>query len=148
MISHIRIERLLEIFAQEAPRTPKTQKWRNFREKNSKKILRGKNHQKSLYTYVRNRVIFLLSPVPSKNIENCDLRNILNEPVFEKIFFRVSGIPPKWKRVENFWFQKLLEIILMVILSPHMGILGENWRHGVTYKSKNVKIEIGLNPLP
>ena len=87
MISHIRIERLVGIFAQGGPQDPENPKMAQFSGKNSKKILRGKNHQKSLYTYVRNRVIFLLSPVPSKNIENCDLRNILNEPVFEKKYF-------------------------------------------------------------
>ena len=27
-----------------------------------------------------------------------------------------------------------------------MGIIGENWRHGVTYKSKNAKIDIFTPP--
>ena len=32
-----------------------------------------------------------------------------------------------------------------VILSSHVCNLGEKWRRGVVYKSKNAKIEIGLN---
>ena len=90
---------------------------------------------------------FRLSLVPSKNIENCDLWNILNFQNLEKKF-GVSEIPPKWKKLESFWFQNLLEIILMVILSPHTGNLGENWMHSVTYKPKSAKIEIGLNRPP
>ena len=34
----------------------------------------------------------------------------------------------------------------MVILSLYWGNLGVKWRNGVAYKSKNAKIEIGLNP--
>ena len=36
----------------------------------------------------------------------------------------------------------------MVILSLYWGNLGVKWRNGVAYKSKNAKIEIGLNPPP
>ena len=57
------------------------------------------------------------------------------------VFFEFLEFPQNEKKVENFWFHKLLEII--VILSPHMG---EKQRHGVAYKSKSEKIEIGLTP--
>ena len=108
MISHIRIERLVGIFAQGGSQDPENPKMAQFSGKNSKKILRGKNHQKSLYTYVRNRVIFLLSPVPSKNIENCDLRNILNEPVFEKNIFSSFGNSPKMKKSRKFLISEIV----------------------------------------
>ena len=107
-----------------------------------------KNYDISLCQYVRNWNIFHLRPVPSKNIENCALENFLKKIFFEKKNFGVSGIPQKRKRVKKFWFQKSIGIILMVILSHHRGNLGKKWRYGVTRKSKNAKIEIGLNPPP
>ena len=36
----------------------------------------------------------------------------------------------------------------MVILSFYWGNLDVKWRNGIAYKSKNAKIEIGLNPPP
>ena len=107
MISHIRIERLVEIFAQGGPQVSENPKMAQFSGENSKKILRGKNHQKSLYTYVRNRFIFLLSPVPSKNIKNFALKNILNEPVFEKNIFSSFGNSPKTKKGRKFLISEI-----------------------------------------
>ena len=65
---------------------------------------------------------------------------------FDKKILGVLGIPPKWKKGENFEIYKSIENIFMVILSPHWGVLGEKWRYSVTSKSKYAKIEIGLNP--
>ena len=89
----------------------------------------------------------------------CKIQNFLSSSILgefpnpRKIFFskKISGdlgMPLKWKKEENCKFYKSIENILMVILSPHWGVLGEKWRYSVTRKSKNAKIEIGLNPPP
>ena len=107
-----------------------------------------KNCHFRLCQYVRIWIIFRLRPKKAKSVENWFLSNKSCKTFFEKKNFGVSGIPPKWKREENFEFYKSIENILMVILSPHWGVLGEKWRYSVTRKSKNAKIEIGLNPPP
>ena len=66
------------------------------------------------YAYVQNLNIFHLTPVPSRNIKICALENFLKK-YFSKKKLGASRIPKKRKWV--FWFQKSLEIILMVILS-------------------------------
>ena len=95
-------------FAQGVPQDPENSKVAQFSGKNSKNTLRGRNHQKSLHTYVRNQFIFLLSLVPSKNIENCDLRNILNKLVFEKNIFSSFGNSPKTKKGRQFLISEIV----------------------------------------
>ena len=147
LISHIRTEPILKILAVGGPKI--TKKWPNRQNLDIRfppdPHSLGINLQNWLNSYLGNWDIFHLRPVPSKNIENCALENFLKKIFFEKKFFGVSGIPRNRKGVKNFWFQKSLGIILMVILSLYWGNLGVKWRNGVAYKSKNAKIEIGLN---
>ena len=64
----------------------------------------GRNVKFALHTYVRNRVIFHLHPVPSKNIEK-RLQNSASKKKFceKKFFFRRRGFPKIAKKSENFF---------------------------------------------
>ena len=101
-ISHIRIERLVKISGVKYFLLIFSRKLRHFCVFGEFPGPLGQNPHKSLYTYVRNDHIFRLSLVSSKNIENCDLRNILNFQIFEKNFFEFRGIPENEKRREFF----------------------------------------------
>ena len=46
-----------------------------------------------------------------------------------KKYFRGFGNSPKMGKGRKFEFYKSIENILMVILSPHWGVLGEKWRY-------------------
>ena len=89
------------------------------------RAFRGQNRKIWIHTNVRICIIYRLRPKKAKNLENCDPCDIWEKNFFEKKFFGVLGIPPKWKKGENFEIYKSIENIFMVILSPHWGVLGE-----------------------
>ena len=106
----------------------------------------GQNVKFALHTYVRNRVIFHLHPVPSKNIEKRLQNSALKKKFCEKFFFRRRGFPKIAKKSDFFHIFK--EKGHINTLRPKWDILGVKWRYDTTDKLENAKIEICLVPLP
>ena len=137
MILHIRINRNPRIFAQRGFPGPRISKMSAFFGRKSEKYRkRSKSPQIDLYVCAKSIYLSFKPGFIKKYWELRPVEHFEQTGFRKKYFFRVSGIPPKRKRLENFDFQKLLGIILMVILSPHMGNLGQKWRHSVVYTSK------------
>ena len=83
----------------------------------------GQNVKFALHTYVRNRVIFHLHPVPSKNIEKRLQNSALKKKNCEKFFFRRWGFPQIAKKSEIF-FHIFEEKGHINTLRPKWDILG------------------------
>ena len=128
-ISHIRTEPILPILPQGVLWGPESDPSRTSLVFRTQQTPLGQNRRNRHCTYVRNFDIFHLRPVPSKNIENCTLKNFLK---FRNLKKYTDGDFPKMKNGKTKWFQKSLGIILMVILSYYLGNLGVKSRHGVT----------------
>ena len=78
-----------------------------------------------IHTYVQIYYTIRLRPKDAKNSENCDPCDFSKQNFFEKNFSGFREFPQNGKKEENFEFYKSIENILMVILSPHWGVLGE-----------------------
>ena len=98
MISHIRINRNPKILAQGGPQDPEYPKCLHFSGENSKNVEKGRNRHKIIYTYVRNRFIFLLSPVREISFSIMKYEDLTDTLPFSLQLVKVKG----WNLLKNF----------------------------------------------
>ena len=109
----------------------------------------GQNLWFRLWNYVRNLVIFHLTPVLSKNLEKYGRSSDLKKKYFAKNEFRAhAGIPRIWQKVEKFVFNIFEDKCHTNTLRPKWDTLVVKWRCGRINKLENAKTEIRLVPPP